>query len=41
MLSNIKLRDELIEEMRRGSTLSLKQLGELFSGISESRVSRI
>ncbi|RCX07389.1 REP element-mobilizing transposase RayT [Anaerobacterium chartisolvens] len=41
MLSQIKLRDELMKEMRRGSSLTLKELGKLFGGISESRVSRI
>jgi putative transposase len=41
MLLKIKVRDELLKEMRRGSTLTLKELGKLFGGISESRVSRI
>ena len=41
LLSHIQLRDEYIMEMRKSSSLTLKQLGELFGGISESRVSRI
>ncbi|WP_114300462.1 hypothetical protein [Anaerobacterium chartisolvens] len=41
MLSQIKRRDELVKEMRRSSSLTLKELGKLFGGISESRRSRI
>lgn len=35
------LRNELISRIRRNSSLSLKQIGELFGGLSVSRVSRI
>lgn len=41
MLLQTRLRNELIKEMRKGSLLTMKQLGVLFGGISESRVSRI
>ncbi len=34
-------RNELISRIRRNSSLSLKQIGELFGGLSVSRVSRI
>lgn len=37
----LKARDEAIREMRKNSILTLKQIGELFGGLSESRVSRI
>ncbi len=36
-----KQRNELIKAFRKNSTLSLKSLGELFGGISESSVSKI
>ncbi|HAG10484.1 MAG TPA: transposase [Desulfotomaculum sp.] len=41
LLKNIKARDELIKTIRKNSSLTLKQIGELFGGISESWVSRI
>jgi REP element-mobilizing transposase RayT len=41
LLQNKKQRDELIKEIRKNSSLSLKELGELFGGLSESRISRI
>ena len=41
LLQDKKRRDELIKAIRRNSSLSLKELGELFSGLSESRISRI
>ncbi len=34
-------RDELIEEIRKNSLLTLKQIGEIFGGLSESRISKI
>ena len=34
-------RDELIKSLRKNSSLNLREIGELFGGISESRVSRI
>lgn len=37
----ISFRNELMSRIRRNSSLSLKQIGELFGGLSESRVSRI
>ncbi len=39
--NNISLRNILIKEIRKNSLLTLKQIGELFRGLSESRVSRI
>lgn len=39
--SNLSVRNELIKEIRRNSSLTLKQIGELCGGVSESRVSRI
>lgn len=36
-----KTRDELIKSLRKNSSLSLREIGELFEGISESRISRI
>ena len=39
--NHIDFRNELIRQIRRNSSLTLKQIGELFGGISESRVSRI
>jgi len=40
-LNDVKTRDEAIRQMRKNSSLTLKQLGVLFGGISESRMSRI
>ncbi len=37
----ISFRNELMSSIRKNSSLSLKQIGELFGGLSESRVSRI
>ena len=34
-------RDELIKEIRKNSSLTLKQIGDIFGGISESRISKI
>jgi len=39
--SHIDIRNELMTEIRRNSSLTLKQIGELCGGVSESRVSRI
>lgn len=41
LLQDRKKRDELIKAIRKNSSLSLKELGELFGGLSESRISRI
>ncbi|HEY8908854.1 MAG TPA: transposase [Desulfosporosinus sp.] len=41
LLNNRPLRNEQIRILRRNSSLNLKELGELFGGISESHVSRI
>jgi len=41
LIKNIKLRNEAMKEIRKNSLLTLKQIGQLFGGISESRVSRI
>lgn len=41
LIKDLKIRDELIRDLRKNSSLSLKQIGELFEGISESRISRI
>jgi hypothetical protein len=38
---NKSYRNELIKDFRQSSVLSLKQLGELFGGISESGISKI
>ncbi|SDE32849.1 REP-associated tyrosine transposase [Sporomusa acidovorans] len=38
---NIGQRNEIIKEIRKNSSITLKQIGQLFGGISESRVSRI
>lgn len=40
-ISRIDDRNELMRQVRRNSHLTLRQIGELFGGISESRVSRI
>ncbi len=39
--SHIIFRNKLMREIRRNSSLTLKQIGELCGGVSESRVSRI
>jgi len=39
--NHIDIRNELMTEIRRNSSLTLKQIGELCGGVSESRVSRI
>lgn len=39
--NHIAYRNELMSGIRKNSSLTLKQIGELFGGISESRVSRI
>jgi len=36
-----KQRDELVKSLRKNSSLNLREIGELFGGISESRISRI
>jgi len=41
LLKNKKLRNQLIKRFRRESTLSLKALGTLFGGLSESSVCKI
>lgn len=41
LLQDNKLRDKWIKSIRKNSSLSLKELGELFGGLSESRISRI
>jgi hypothetical protein len=41
ILKNKARRNQLIKDFRKASTLSLKSLGELFGGISESSVSKI
>lgn len=41
VITNLDERDQLIKDIRKNSSLSLRQIGELFGGISESRVSRI
>jgi hypothetical protein len=41
MLKNKGYRNELIKDFRKTSVLSLKQLGDLFGGISESGISKI
>jgi REP element-mobilizing transposase RayT len=41
MLNNKKIRNELIREFRRNSTLSLNEIGELFGGISASGICKI
>lgn len=39
--SDLPKRDQFIRELRKNSSLSLREIGELFGGISESRISRI
>jgi hypothetical protein len=41
MLKQKSYRNELIKDFRKTSVLSLKQLGDLFGGISESGISKI
>jgi len=41
MLKDKQLRNKLIKEIRKHSSISLKELGDLFGGISESQISRI
>lgn len=41
LLKDKRFRNQLISDFRRQSTLSLKELGELFGGLSESTVSKI
>jgi len=41
LLADKDIRNQLIFDFRRSSTLSLKALGELFGGLSESSVSKI
>lgn len=41
LLTNRALRNRMILDFRKGTTLSLKELGILFGGISESSVSKI
>jgi hypothetical protein len=41
MLKNKSLRNELIKDFRKQTTLNLSQLGDLFGGLSESGVSKI
>lgn len=41
LLRNKRLRNETIKEIREVSSLTLQQLGEVFGGLSASRVSRI
>jgi DNA-directed RNA polymerase specialized sigma subunit len=35
------VRNDIIKEIRKNSTLTLKEIGELLGGLGESRVSRI
>lgn len=39
--NNKKIRDKVIKELRKNSSLKLREIGELMGGISESRVSKI
>ncbi len=38
---NTKIRNEMIKQLRKNSNLTLKEIGQILGGISESRVSRI
>lgn len=40
-LENKEIRDEMIRHIRKNSVLTLKEIGGIFGGISESRVSKI
>lgn len=41
IMANRPLRNDLIKKFRRNSTLSLKELGEIFGGLSESTICKI
>ncbi|HCW73194.1 MAG TPA: hypothetical protein DHM90_04710 [Clostridiaceae bacterium] len=41
LLKEKELRNELILKFRKNSTLSLKELGSLFGGLSESSICKI
>lgn len=41
MLADTKYRNDMMKAIRKNSSLTLKQIGDLFGGLSESRVSRI
>jgi len=41
LIKDKSLRNQLIKSFRKSSTLSLKSLGELFGGLSESSISKI
>jgi len=41
LIKNKKTRNDVIRELRKNSSLKLKDIGELMGGLSESRVSRI
>ncbi|MBS4026229.1 MAG: transposase [Clostridia bacterium] len=41
IINQIEIRNDLIRQIRKNSSLTLKQIGEILGGISESRVSRI
>lgn len=41
LMANKSMRNELIKQFRRESTLSLKELGKLFGGLSESTICKI
>jgi len=41
MVSDKKIRNDEIKRLREDSSLSLKEIGELFGGLSESRVCRV
>lgn len=41
LIRNRKTRDDAIRELRKNTSLKLKEIGELLGGLSESRVSRI
>jgi REP element-mobilizing transposase RayT len=41
MLLNKKVRNDEIKRLKKNSSLSLKEIGELFGGLSESRVCRV
>lgn len=41
LLSNKSIRNDLIKQFRRNSTLSLKELGNIFGGLSESTICKI
>jgi REP element-mobilizing transposase RayT len=40
-MNALSVRNDLIKEIRRNSTLKMKEIGELFGGICESQISRI